>query len=221
MRLIAVFRYTLAITLHSQRYLPPVGLFVLTMSLFVASVSTGPVVPVFAPMTVVLLVCSAWLTVAVVNVEDPVQRTITVVNAGRPATVLLAAVLVVLLGCLLLTAVVLGVPTLFGRHHVTPADLLVGVESQLTGSCLGVATGLVTSRLVIRRSGHALLVALALLLVFLLGKGIPPINPLVRLLASARPATELLAPAALDTGIAVVTVVAALIVTHTVAVRRD
>jgi hypothetical protein len=172
-------------------------------------------------MTASLLVCSTWLTVVVVNVEDPVQRTVTEVTVGRSSSVLVAAVLVALAGCLVLTVVVLGVPTLFGRHHVTPADLLVGAEGQLAGSCLGVAIGLVSSRLVIRRSGYSLLVALALVLVFLLAKGIPPINPLVRLLAGDRPATELLAPAAIDAGVAVAALVVSMVFTQAVAVRRD
>jgi hypothetical protein len=59
---VALIRYTVAVTLQSQRYVPPVGVFVLAMGLF-TSEPGGAVVPLFAPMTGVLFVCATWLTV--------------------------------------------------------------------------------------------------------------------------------------------------------------
>ena len=90
----ALFRYTMAIMLHSQRYVPPALLFVVCTGIFANGAATQPVVPLFAAMTGVVFACSAWLTVSLVNVEDPVQRAITAVNVG----ILPVAVAVIVLG---------------------------------------------------------------------------------------------------------------------------
>jgi hypothetical protein len=217
--MIALIRYTLAITLHSQRYLPPVGAYVLAMGLF-TSEPTGPAVPLFAPMAGALFACSAWLAVAVVNVEDPVQRTITAVHAGRPGAVLTAAVWVVLGACAALTALVLTVPVLLGHHHVTVTDLAVGAEAQVTAACLGTAIGLPCSRPVLRRPGYSLITALAAVVAFAFLKGVPPINPLIRMLAEDRPSASLLAPVGAYAAAAAVALVTSAALTRSLAARR-
>lgn len=218
--MIALIRYTLAITLHSQRYLPPVGVFVLALGMF-TNEPGGPAVPLFAPMAGVLFVCSAWLTVVVVNVEDPVQRTITAVSTGRPGTVLIAAVWVVLAACAVLTTIVLTIPVSLGHHHVTATDLAVSTEAQLTATCLGTTIGLLCSRPVIRRPGYSLISALVLVVGFVFFKGIPPINPLIRMLARDQPSATLLAPAGAYAAASAVALVAGLALTQYIAARRD
>jgi hypothetical protein len=157
----------------------------------------------------------------VVNVEDPVQREITVVSAGRPGRVLIAAVWVVLAACVVLTALVLTIPVSLGHHHVTVTDLAVSAEAQLTAACLGTTIGLLCSRLVIRRPGYSLLVALGLVMMFVFLKGVPPINPLIRMLAQDRPPATLLAPAGAYAAASAVVLVAGVALTQFIATRRD
>lgn len=192
--MIALVRYTAAVMVRSQRYLPPVLLFVVCMGTFAHGAGVEPVLPIFAPMTAVAFVCAAWLTIALVTAEDPVQRAITAVNAGRSWPPLVAVVLVVLATSVVLIAVLLALPIVLGNRAVGVADLLAGAVALLTGAGFGVAIGLPTSRLVIRRPGHALLATLLLLMGFLLVRGLPPVNTLITLLTreGAEPADMLL-----------------------------
>lgn len=220
--MIALLRYTLAVMLHSQRYLPPLMLFIGVAIMFTGSADVGPVAPIYGVVAGVLFACSTWLTVVLVNAEDPGRRSITVVNIGRSRSVLIANVLVALAVCLLVAAPLLGVPTLVGNHTITLTDILVGLLAQLTGACTGVAIGLAVSRLVIRRPGHSLLAALALVAFFLFIKDFPPINPMIRLLVNSSDATpDLLSLTAMHAGIAIAILIASLSFTQFVAVRRD
>lgn len=218
--MIALIRYALATLLHSQRYLPPTLLFVAGLAVFGGS-DNGPLVPVYAICAGALFVCGTWLTVALVNVEDPVLRSVTVVNAGRSGRVLAATVCGALAGCLVLAVVGLGYPLVTGQHPVTPVALLLGVEAQLTAACTGVAVGLLCSRLVIGRPGYSLVVALALVLVLLLARGVPPVNTLVRLLSEERAPEAMVAPATGYLAVAVALLLASAALTQFVAVRRD
>jgi hypothetical protein len=219
---IALFRYTMAILLHSQRYLPPILLYLVVTIAFVHGDTTQPVAPIFGVMTVATLVLAAWLTVSLLGVEDPVQRTITAVNVGRSRSLLIATVSVVLVCCAVLSGVVLAVPLMFGFRDVTGLALLAGAEGLLTGACVGVAIGLVTSRLVIRRPGYALLTTLLLLLVFVLVRWIPPINPMVALLTrSVSMTSSLVGSATLYAVVAVVLMVVSATAAQVVTTRRD
>lgn len=218
----ALFRYTLAILLHSQRYLPPVLLYCVVAMLLVHGDSTQPVAPIFGVMTVATLVLAAWLTVSLIGVEDPVQRTITAVNVGRSRSLLIATAWVVLACCAVLSGMMLAVPLVFGFRGVTGVELLVGAEGLFTGACAGVAIGLVTSRLVIRRPGYGLLTTLLLLLLFVLVRWIPPINPTMSLLTrngSVTPDTVVSTTG--YAAVAVVLMAVSVAVTHMVAARRD
>jgi hypothetical protein len=219
---IPLVRYTVAVMVHSQRFLPPVLLFVIGMGTFAHDAGTEPVVQIVAPMTAVAFVAAAWLTVALATAEDPVQRAITAVNAGRSWPQLVAVVLVVLATFVVLILVLLALPIVLGNRGAGVMELLVGALSLLTGAAFGAAVGLPTSRLVIRRAGFALLATFALLLVFLLIRGLPPVNSLVMLLTEerAKPADMLLPELAylLLTAAVLAGSVAA---THTIITRRD
>jgi hypothetical protein len=219
---IALFRYTFAILLHSQRYLPPVLLYFLVTSLLVHGDTRQPVAPIFGVMTAATMVLAAWLTVSLIGVEDPVQRTITTVNVGRSRSLLFATAWVVLACCAVLSAILLAVPLVFGFRALTGVDLLAGAEGLFTGACVGIAIGLVTSRLVIRRPGYGLLTTLLLLLVFLLVRWVPPVNPMMNLLTHDVAVTgDTVVSATAYAAVAVVLVVAAVTVTQLVAARRD
>jgi hypothetical protein len=193
--MIALVRYTVAVMLHSQRFLPPVLLFLICLGTFANDAGTEPVLPIFAPMTAVVFVCAAWLTAVLATAEDPVQRAITAVNAGRSWPQLVAVVVVVLATFAVLIAVLLALPVIFGNRGAGVVEMLVGAVALLTGACFGVAVGLPTSQLVIRRRGFALLTTLVLLIVFLLIRGLPPVNTLVVLLTEeGRAAGSMLLP---------------------------
>jgi hypothetical protein len=219
---IALVRYTVAVMLHSQRFLPPVLLFVICIGTFAHDAGVEPVLPIFAPMTAVAFVCAAWLTVVLATAEDPVQRSITSVNAGRSWPQLVAVALVALATFVVLTIVVVALPLILGNHGAGWLDLLVGAVSLVAGSAFGVAIGLPTSRLVIRRQGFALLATLILLIVFLLIRGLPPVNALIVLLTKERtPAADMLLPGLLYLVLALVVLAASVAGTQAIVSRRD
>lgn len=220
--MIALIRYTAAITLHSQRYLPATLLFVVSTGVLATGVNPGPVVPLFAPMTGVAFLCAAWLTVTLVNLEHPVQRVITVVNVGRSRSLLIAVIWVVLAISTLLAALGIAVLVLLVYDRPTALDVAAGAEAMLTGSCSGIALGMLTSRLVVRRAGYSLLAALILAVILVVVPGIPPLNPLIRLLANTQTVTtSMFVRTTIYAAVAVVILVASTIVTQLIAARRD
>lgn len=220
--MIPLVRYTVAVMVHSQRFLPPVLLFLICIGTFGHDAGTEPVIPIFAPMTAVAFVCAAWLTVGLATAQDPVQRAITAVATGRSWPQLVAVVLVVLATFAVLIVVLLALPVVLGNRGTGAMELLVGALALLTGAGFGAAVGLPTSRLVIRRAGYALLATLVLLMVFLLIRGLPPVNTLVMLLTEegTEPADMVLPEVAylLLTAAVLAGSVAA---THAIVVRRD
>ncbi len=220
--MIALGRYTFAVMLHSQRYLPPVLLFVICTGTFAHDAGVEPMVPIFAPMTAVAFVCATWLTIVLATAEDPVQRSITTVNAGRSWPQLVAVALVVLTTFAVLTVILLALPIILGNRGYGPADFVVGGLALATGACFGVAIGLPTSRLVIRRRGSALLATLVLVLVFLLIRGLPPVNTLVMLLTEdGTPPADMLLPEVAYLLIAAAVCAGSIAGTQAIVTRRD
>jgi hypothetical protein len=173
-------------------------------------------------MSGVAFVCSAWLTVALINVEAPVQRAITTVNVGNSRSILYAVVLVVLSTSAFLAVLMLALPDLLGNHGLTALDLVAGGEALLTASCFGIAIGMITSRLVIRRMGFSLIVALILLVIFLLARWVPPLNRMILVLANNDTATGgVVLDVTVYTAISLVVLVACTAVTQLIASRRD
>ena len=220
--MIALVRYTVAVMLHSQRFLPPVLLYVVCIGTFAHDAGIEPVLPIFAPMTAVAFVCAAWLTVVLASAEDPVQRAITAVNAGRSWPQLVAVVAVVLATFVVLIAVVLALPAILGNRGLGAVHLVVGALALLAGASFGVAVGLPTSRLVIRRQGYALLATLVLLMVFLLVRGLPPVNTLVTLLSEeGKEPADMLLPGFMYLALSVAVLAGSVAATQVVVSRRD
>ncbi len=182
--MIALYRYQLSGLLLSQRYLPPVLVFLAALSVGTSS-DTSPLLHAYSFCVAAIFACALWLAVAVVNHENPVQRQVIVVSAGSSRRVLTVTVAVALTGCLFLTAIGLVYPMLVGQRTVTAGTVAAGAVAQMSAACVGTAVGLVTSRLVITRLGVAVVVAVAALLAMLLVGWISPISPLIRLLADA------------------------------------
>lgn len=176
-----MIRYQLALFAHSQRYLPPVLAYLILLAVLYND-PTAPVPPEFAVGAGGLTVVSCWLTVALVDAEDPVQRLITLVHARRLSTVLGGIVAAAGLCCAVLAAVSLVWASLV--HHGFPADVLAdGLLAHAACAATGIALGLPCSRLLLPRIGYTVLAAPALLGIVLLVRWVPVVNPMLRSLS--------------------------------------
>ncbi|GAB2979761.1 hypothetical protein LWP59_00140 [Amycolatopsis acidiphila] len=182
-----MIRYQLALLGHSQRWLPPSFAFLVLLAILYTD-PDAPILPELAVSTGAVTVAASWLTIALVDAEDPVQRLITRVHARRLSTVLGGVVVSVLICCAVLTAVSLVWSSI--RHGGDPAGVLgIGVLAHLAGACTGVAIGLLCSRLLVTRIGYTVLAAPAALVVVLLLRWVPLLNPMLRAMSSGTPAT--------------------------------
>jgi hypothetical protein len=193
----AVARYALADYLRSQRFLPPLVTYLGFLAIFHAT--QGTVVPGYGAAAAALLPISVWLTLSLHNTEDPIQATVTVVNAGSHRRALFGKTYAALAGVLVLTAVALIWPALSTAHPPAPIDLAVGICAHLTCGLTGIALGTCCIRPLIKRQGYAFAAAAALSLIALVSRWLTPVNETIRLLSAAPPrpsATELLLLAA-------------------------
>ncbi len=218
--MIALYRYQLSSLLLSQRYLPPVLVFLAALSVGTSS-DSSPLLHAYSFCVAAILACSMWLTVAVVNHENPVQRQVIVVAAGSSRRVLAVTVAVTLTGCALLTAIGLVYPMIIGQRTVTAGVVVAGTVAQLSAASVGVAVGLLTSRLVITRVGVAVVVAVGALLAMLLVGWISPISPLIRLLTDAASAGGIAVRLGALAAVSLTMLAAGTAVTHLVAGRRE
>ncbi|WP_104479820.1 hypothetical protein V5P93_003389 [Actinokineospora auranticolor] len=215
----ALIRYTLATVIHSQRYLAPVMVFVVCVATASGS-NQGPLPGVYAVNSGALLACAAWLSIAVISVEEPAHRAIAIVTAGSAVRVLIATLVT---DCLVLAAMALGglaLPLLMAPHSITGADVLVGALAHLMCGTTGLAIGLLCSRLVFRRQGYAFLTASACVAAALLVSGMPP-NTLFKHLANTGHGDTVLGSttALATTGPALLA--AAAVATHVISTRKD
>lgn len=165
-----------------------------------------------------MLVCTTWLTVSIVNHEDPTQRKITLVMLGGSLRVLAITVAVVLTWSVPLLAIGLVYPIATGNHVVTAGALTIGTVAQLSAAMIGTSIGLLCSRLVIPRIGIAMLTATTAILAVLLLRWLSPIRPLMTLLSADRTSAV---PLTLLTAASVAILIAALFTTRTLADRKE
>ncbi|MFF4033844.1 hypothetical protein ACFYZ2_29515 [Streptomyces sviceus] len=218
--MIALVRYLFTVMLLSQRYLAPLLLFVGLLAVLTSS-DSGPLAATYGSAAGGMLVCSVWLTMGLIGLEDQTHRSVVVVTAGSHLRVLLGSVGTAALWCLPLTAAGLVLPLLFGSHTFTFADAVLGTAAQLTCAFTGIAIGVLCSRLIFRRQGHALLVALVLLLAVLLAKGVSPVNVLLGDLQNASDSADVLGSTAALFAISAGVLAAAVTATHAISVRRS
>ncbi|AGL14046.1 hypothetical protein [Actinoplanes sp. N902-109] len=213
----ATIRYYLAATIHGQRYLGPLLLFGCALAVFTIN-DIGPLTGSYVVSAGSLLLAMCWLTVTIANLEDPARRAITVVTAGGPGRALAAVALLALLAAGVLIGVGTVFPIVSGHHVVTGTAVVSGVLAQAVAAWVGIGVGLLCSRLVVPRPGYSLLLALAAVMAVPLVPGLPPVNPVLRLMShdnvSLLSLTGYLA-------IAGVVLLAAVTATHLLSVRRD
>jgi hypothetical protein len=217
--MVALYRYTLTSFFLSQRYLAPVLLFFAAIAVGTSS-DSGPLMNTYSLCATIMFLCATWLTITVVNNEDPVQRGVTTVSAGTSRRPLAAAIAVALTCCIFLTVIGLGYPIISGKHVVTGAAIAVGAGAQLTTAAVGVALGLVCSRLVIARQGYAIATAVAVALAALLLPWATPVRPTVQLLLSDRTPGQVAVPLLGLGAAAVLVMVLVAAVTNEIAARR-
>ena len=209
----ALYRYVAAGVLHRQLYVPPVLLFAVVVAVGSRG-DRGPLLPLYALWVGAILISSLWLTVAVLATEDVVQERITRVNSRRMWFPLVAAVLVALTFDVVMAGAAVFFPLLVGVHPADPRDLLVGFLAQMAAAGTGAIVGLFCGRQVILRPGYALLLAAVAVLALLLVRWIPPVNPLIRLLAGGEPASTMVGPVLLADAFVALSVIAAIPIVH-------
>jgi hypothetical protein len=216
----ALYRYLLTSVLLSQRYLPPTLIFLAAMAVGTTS-DNGPLQSSYSFCVLAMLVCTTWLTVSIVNHEDPTQRKITLVMIGSSLRVLSMTVAVVITWCVPLMVIGLVYPIVTGKHVVTAGDLAVGAAAQLGAAMIGIAIGLLCSRLVIPRIGVAMLTAAAAILAVLLLRWISPIRPIMTVLSDEKPAGANAVPLALLAALSAILLSAAVLATKLLADRKE
>jgi len=216
----ALYRYLMTSVLLSQRYLPPTLIFLAAMAVGTTS-DNGPLQSSYAFCVLAMLVCTTWLAVSIVNHEDRTQYQITLVMIGSMLRVLAMTVVVVLTWCVPLLVIGLIYPIVTGKHDVTTGDVVVGAAAQLGAAMIGVAIGLLCSRLIIPRIGTAMLTAAAAILAVLLIRWISPVRPLMTVLSNERSAGHNAEPLALLAALCLAFLLAAVFVTHAVADRKE
>jgi hypothetical protein len=216
----ALIRYTAANLMHSQRYLPPLLLYFALMAILTSG-DSGPLIPLYAGCAAAVLAWAAWFTAMVVNLEDPISRAVLVVNARSAGKVLYAEVIVALGASVVMTAFGIGFPLVTGSHTVTPADLAIGAEGQLTCAFVGIAIGQICSRLVIRRTGLALLAAVVLVVFVIVQRWAVPVHPLLVLMEGSKPTADIARSGAGYAAIGIALLIAVTLVTQYISVRRD
>ncbi|HEY3557440.1 MAG TPA: hypothetical protein VGL05_08250 [Kribbella sp.] len=215
----ALYRYLMKSVLLSQRYLPPMLIFFGALAVGTAS-DNGPLQSSYAFGVLVMVVCSTWLTVAIVNHEDPTQRQITLVTVGSSLRVLATTIGVVVTWCLPLLAFGLICPLVTGDHRATVGDLLVGAVAHLASAMIGIAIGVLCSRLLIRRIGIAMLTAATLILLMMVRR-ISPVRALMKVLSDEKSAAANAVPTTLLALVCLAVMIAAVLITRTVADRRE
>ena len=184
---LALLRYFAADALRAQRWMAPVLLF--GISAVVLGAGPGPALPVYGATSAALLPAALWLTVAVINSEDPVQAAITTVTAGSLLRARLAQAAVAFGACLPLALLGTAWPLITG-HPAGLAVAAAGLAAHLLASAAGLAFGSVLSRPVLDRRAWAVVIGAACCLAEVLVPGAPPVGQLVHaftLSASGRP----------------------------------
>jgi hypothetical protein len=153
--MIALLRYVGRDTLRSQRWVAPLLCFGAIDAIIGAQ--TGSVLPSYAIGAAALLFITTWLTVVIINNEDPIQQSITEVCAGNQTKVRVSK-----LAVSFLIAVVLGVlgmiaPTIIASSTTTIKEVIAGISAQVITAAMGVTFGAICSRPIIRRRSWSVL----------------------------------------------------------------
>lgn len=182
--MLALTRYYLALLGHSQRYLPAL-LAYLALCVILYADPHSPPLPLFGVSAGGLLVVSCWLTIALLDIEDPVQRLVTLSHARQWRRLVTGAIFTVL-ACSAVLTVITEAWSAIKSLKVQPSALGIGLLAHFACALLGIAIALPCSRLLVRRIGWTVLAAVITLIVVLLAK-IPLVHPLLHALTDDEP----------------------------------
>ncbi|MFE5504410.1 hypothetical protein ACFQ73_17750 [Amycolatopsis japonica] len=185
--MLAMTRYYLALLGHSQRYLPAILAYIAVNTVLYTD-PKSPLLPQYGISAGSLLVVSCWLTIAMLDVEDPVQRLVTFSHARRWRSVLGGATLAVF-GCAVVLILVTVLWSGLRTGGFTIGTFALGASAHGLCALFGIAIGLPCSRLLVPRVGWSVLAAIFALAAVLLVKWLPLANPLLRALTSQQPLT--------------------------------
>ncbi|HKS46638.1 MAG TPA: hypothetical protein VJT49_16290 [Amycolatopsis sp.] len=178
-----MIRYQLALLAHSQRYLLPMLVFLVFLGVLYGNEANTPAPPEYAASAGALAVIACWLTIALVDIEDPVQWLITLAHARRLSTVVGGIVLTVLVCCTGLTVLSL-LWSVITHHGDPPGELVIGALAHFACAGTGIAIGLPASRLLVPRVGYTVIAAGVGMALVLLIRWIPLVNPILRELSA-------------------------------------
>ena len=173
----SVLRYSCRDTLRGQRWAAPLVSFAAIDA--VASAQTGSLLPTFAATATALLFIGAWLTVAVVNNEDPIQQTITESCVGSRSRVRATKLILAFLATAALGILGMIGPLLDSSAKVIPRELVAGLCAHLITAIAAVALGALCSRPLVRRVAWSVLFAILLCLATVIIPGAPPTRQLL------------------------------------------
>ncbi|MCO1659156.1 hypothetical protein [Pseudonocardia humida] len=179
----AAVGYLLALLVGEQRVLlPPVAFLAVLGVLFGGD--PGPPPTPWAASALAIYPAAAWVALVVANVEDPVQRAVTVTAAGGRGIVATATVLVALAADLLMVAMAVLLPLVVGRYAYPPATVAMGAVAHLACASAGTAVGLLCARPLVRRVGWSFCLAATVVVVTAVQPWLPPVGAAVRALSS-------------------------------------
>ena len=158
--MIALVRYVGSDTLRSQRWVAPMLCFAAIDAIIGAQ--TGSVLPSYAIGAAALLFIATWLTVVIVNNEDPIQLSITEVCAGSQTKVRAVKLAVSLMIAVGLGVLGMIVPTVLTTSPMAIKEVIAGLCAQVITAVMGVALGAICSRPIIRRRSWSVLLGVLL-----------------------------------------------------------
>jgi hypothetical protein len=168
----ALLRYTLSDVFHGQRWVAPVVTLALVDA--VVSAQTGSVLPTFAILATAMLFIGTWLTVVIVNNEDPVQQPITETCAGSGARVRLSKLLFGFLSTVLLGFLAMAPPVAIASSGVDAKALWAGASGQVIAALAAVGLGSLCSRPIVRRHAWSVLAGILVgMATVLIPNGVP------------------------------------------------
>jgi hypothetical protein len=158
--MIALVKYVGWDTLRSQRWVAPLLCFAAVDA--VIGAQSGAVLPSYALGAAALLFVATWLTVVIVNNEDPIQQSITEVCSGNPTRVRVSKLAVSFAIAIALGVLGMVAPTITAGSPITPKVVVAGACAQIITALTGVAFGAVCSRPIIRRRSWSVLLGVLL-----------------------------------------------------------
>ncbi|MFC0434094.1 hypothetical protein [Kutzneria buriramensis] len=197
-----MIRYLLADVFKSQRWLPPVFVYLATTGILYGG-DPGTPLPPYGVSEMVLFPLAAWLTVVLVNNEDPVQRHVTIAAVGGWRRLLggLVGAALVVNGVLVLVATF--VPAVIHHHPYAVSDVALGFTAHVIAAVTGIGLGVLCARPIVPTTGWSLVAVVGVSLALLVANKLPPVGAMAHLLFDSRPA---------PVGAVVVQVVVALLV---------